>query len=103
MVSMKLSPEEADEYGSSVMCDKPEYSWGLRITLDDDALAKLGLAALPAVDQTMIITARVKVVDVSSRQVSEDDREDCVGLQITDMEVGPDRSGVSREQKIYGS
>lgn len=102
MVSMKMSPEESAEYAGSVMADKPIFPWGLRITLDDESLKKLNMAALPAVDQTMIITCRVKVVEVSSTQVSEDDKKDCVGLQITDMELSADRSGETREQKLYG-
>lgn len=104
MVSMKMSPEEASEqYGSSISSDAPEYPYGLCLNLDEEGIAKLGMPALPQVDQTMIITARVKVTSVSSRDTSGGDKEQSVSLQITDMEIGPDRETKTAEQTLYGS
>lgn len=103
MVNMKMSPEESAEYSEpSIMSDAPAYPYGLRICLDDDALSKLKFAALPAVDQAMMIIARVLVVGVSSDQRSGGDKDDRVELQITDMEVQPDNSGKTSAEKIYG-
>lgn len=102
MINMKMSAEEASEYSPTAMSEAPIYPYGLRIHLDDDALKKLGMPALPAVDQTMMISCRVLVVGVSSNQTQGGDREDCVQLQITDMEIGPDNSGKSAAEKLYG-
>lgn len=103
LVNMKMSSEEAQEqYGGSMACDAPEYPYGLCINLDEEGLAKLGMPALPSVDQTMMITARVKVVSVSSRDSSGGDKEQNVSLQITDMEIGPDQPAKDPGQSLYG-
>ena len=51
MVNMKMSATEAKEYGgeATMASDAPEYPYGLCIRLDDDALEKLGITALPAI------------------------------------------------------
>lgn len=102
LVNMKMSPEEArEQYGSSIASDAPEYPYGLSITLDEEAIAKLGFPALPQVDQTMMITARVKVQRVSSVDTSGGEKEQSLCLQITDMEVGADRQETNYESALY--
>lgn len=103
LVSMKMSQEEAQEqYGSSPMMDAPEYPYGLTITLDEEALAKLGMPALPQVGQKMMITARVEVKSVSQYDSQGGEKEQTVCLQITDMEMSADRGGQEPEQALYG-
>lgn len=104
LVNMKLSAEEAQEqYGSSPVSDAPEYPYGLSITLDEEGLAKLGMPALPQVGQKMMITARVEVQSVRQYDTKGGEKEQSVTLQITDMEMGPDKPDTSPQSALYGS
>lgn len=88
LVSMKISKAEAKammEPSSLAEGDRPRYPWGLSITLDKDALAKLDIGDdLPSVGESYVLVAKVDVVSVSSNQ-SEGGSNRSVGLQITEM------------------
>lgn len=88
LVSMKISAAEAKkmmEPSSLAEGDRPRYPWGLSITLDKDALDKLGIDdELPSVGESYVLIAEVDVVSVSSNQ-SEGGGNRSVGLQITSM------------------
>ncbi len=100
---MKLSPEESQEqYGVSAVSNAPEYPYGLTITLDEEAIEKLSLMALPQVGQTMMLMARVKVVSVSQRDTEQDGKDRSVSLQITDMELGADKKETDHSSALYG-
>lgn len=104
LVSMKMSAEEAQEqYGNSPVSDAPEYPYGLSISLDEEALAKLGMPALPQVGQKMMITARVEVTMVSQRDSQGGEKEQNVSLQITDMELAADKPESNPGQALYGN
>jgi hypothetical protein len=90
LVSMKLSAKEAKEdcgmTAPGDTKDLPRWPWGLRLTLDDEVLTKLGLE-LPDVGDTVTITAQAHVVSVnSSERQGETNRS--VELQITDLAIG---------------
>ena len=89
MVSMKMSAEEAKEYSGTAPSadDAPEYPCGLCIDLNDDALEKLGIVELPAVGTEMTLVAMVVVTRTGAYQTHGAEREACMGLQITDMEL----------------
>lgn len=105
LVSMKMSPEEAKEYGAIDIGEAPQYPYGLSIDLDDDALEKLGITALPKVGSEMMITAKCVVKSVSSNQMQGGDAESRVCLQITDMDVGQTENAQNdnRASKLYGN
>lgn len=96
---MKMSKEEADEqYGSPTkLADTPEYPYGLEISLNDEAIAQLGLDPLPAVGKEMMIRARVKVSRTSAHETMGGEAEKCLSLQITDMAVEDEEQG----SKLY--
>lgn len=102
MKNMKMSKEEAKEYGynGSIAMDAPQYPYGLRIDLDDQSLEKLGIDKLPEVGSTMMIVARVEVQSVSSNKDYKGEPEQRLGLQITDMELAADKPDKAKE--IYG-
>lgn len=103
MVSMKMSQEEAlEQYGSSAVSEAPQYPYGTQIRLDDEALERLGLPVLPKVGETMIITARVEVQSTSEHQDMIGGTDKCATLQITDMEVGPDKQESDPAAVLYG-
>lgn len=86
MVNMKQSAEEAGE-GNDVCGKKSEYPYGLEIRLDEEALAKLGIGAPPAVGTVMQITASVTVSSASQNKTMDGEVEASSCWQITDMEV----------------
>jgi len=104
LVSMKMSAEESKEYNTMEM-DAPQYPYGLSIDLDDDALEKLGITALPKVGGEMMITAKCVVKSVSSNQMQGGDAESRVCLQITDMDIGQTDNAQNndRASKLYGN
>ncbi|USI30430.1 capsid staple protein [Cronobacter sakazakii] len=79
---------------------RDQYPWGLRITLDNDSLMKLGVKAksLPSVGDEVAIMGMAKVCSVSTR--STDSGEDnYVELQITDIGLNPPKRDDAQELK----
>lgn len=101
MVSMKMSAEERAESVPSVEQEPQEYPYGLCISLDDDALEKLGASGL-TVGQEVTFTAKAKVTRTSQHQEEGSDKETYASWQITDMEVQP-TSGKSIADTLYGA
>lgn len=101
MTSMQMTPEEAKkEYGpvdgDSMLGsdpDLPKYPYCLKLYLDDEVLAKLGMATLPAVGAKMTMMAVVEITGTSERQ-NQKGTSQCLDLQITDMALGagPDKT-----------
>jgi len=104
LVNMKMSAEETKEYSGAEM-EAPQYSYGLSIDLDDDALEKLGITALPKVGAEMMVTAKCVVKSVSSNQMQGGDAESRVCLQITDMDIGQTENAINdnRASMLYGN
>jgi hypothetical protein len=86
MADMKMSKEEAKEQCSPSIDESPRYPYGLSISLDDDAIEKLGCDNLNVGDEVQI-TAKATVTSKSGYQTMVGDAESSIGLQITDMEV----------------
>lgn len=107
MVDMMLSKEEAQEENGCVSADSdlPRYPYGLSLCLDDDSLQKLGITAMPAIGTEMMVTARVKVTGVRSRETQDEkgsDSESSVDLQITSMELSSAQEEKSTAAVLYG-
>lgn len=84
-VSMELTKaERAEAMPTPAPPDGPRYSWGLAITLDNDALEKLEIEKLPAVGGELVLVAKVKVTRVESREYDTGKSQE-LGLQITHL------------------
>lgn len=101
-VDMKMSAEEAKEQYEPSAVDAPEYPYGLRISLDDDALEKLGITQLPAVGSKMQLSATVEVCSTSAYSTQEGEAETSVSLQITAMELGAAQQSSNAATMLYG-
>lgn len=66
---------------------RDEYPWGLRFTLNNDTLEKLGIP-LPKVGEVVTVGGMAKVLSVSTR-TEGDKSESSVDLQFTDIGVEP--------------
>lgn len=95
--SMKVDPEEQKEkYAENVAVAAPVYPYGLCLHLDDDAMKKLGLDALPKVGKPVMLVARATVQSIETREYERDGKtesRESMSLQITDLAVGPNETG----------
>lgn len=66
---------------------QPDYSYGLRVNLQNNELDKLKVKQLPRVGEEVIIHARAKVARVSESSSAENKGDRNVEFQITHMEL----------------
>jgi hypothetical protein len=87
LISMELSAAEAKQETMPTESEAPKYPWGLCITLDDDALKKLGIDKLPDIGSKMRIVAVADVSAVRSYAEQGGEADTSVDLQITEMAI----------------
>lgn len=107
MTNMAMTPAEAKEESPSAAggdaTELPKYPYGLELSLDDSAMEKLGIAELPDVGYVMKLTALVTVSSVSMNQAQDNDAENSMRLQITDMQLdAPAMDSAAMAAKLYG-
>jgi hypothetical protein len=104
MVDMKLSKNEARETvgGIAKEADTPKYPYGLRLSLDNEELKKLGIKELPKAGEKMIIYAAVDVASSSSQDRMDGGKSLRMELQITDLALMGKGEKESPDKKIYG-
>ncbi len=106
MIDMKMSKEEAKEYGESPvtadMDNQERYPWCLRFDLNDEVLEKCGVETLPTVGDEMTITCKVKVIGTRQSATQNTDNRS-VELQITELKLpigsGKDLETTEQEQE----
>ena len=88
MTDMKFTKaEKKSRYDVPVMSGNGEqYPWGLSITLDAQALKKLGISELPDAGDECEIMATGKVTRVS-QSASDDETTRSVEIQITHLSL----------------
>lgn len=105
MKNLSLSADEAEDTLGCGPChgddNGPKYPYGLMIHLENSEIEKLGIQDMPEAGHTLMITARVKVHSVSSSETQGGKKRRSIGLQITDMDIGPDTAKPSAEQTLY--
>lgn len=101
LVSMKMTPAERKEAVTPSDYKPPEYPYGLRVTLDSDALEKLGISKLPDVGTEFELVARVEVCARSEHE-SEGSRNKSMELQLTDVALGEPATEGKRAKVLYG-
>lgn len=89
---MKRSAKEKKADGVQAVDSGPDYSYGLRITLDHEELEKLGVKELPKPGEYISLVAQCCVQSVSQHE-SEDREDRSVSLQIEKMRLGGDGDG----------
>lgn len=101
MKNMKMSSQEQKQMNESMTVYKPEYPWGLCLHLNEEAIDKLGLPALPGVGEAMMLHARVMVNSVSMNE-SQNGKNRSLELQITDMGLGAEEKKSDAAEALYG-
>lgn len=103
MVDMKLSAEAQKSYPEIAVADKPRYPYGLCISLDKDALDKLGIKDLPDIGQEFMLKAKVEVSGYSESESAGGHVYKSLSLQITEMDLGKKKSSSDdTAKKLYG-
>lgn len=99
-VNLKIGTDTYESEGGKPET-RAEYPWGLRFTLNNDTLEKLGIP-LPKVGEMLAVGGIAKVLSVSTR-TEGDKAESSVDLQFTDLGVeaapAPQRSAADT---LYG-
>ena len=86
LTDMKLSTKKAKLATAPIGEESPPYPWGLRITLEDEALNKLGKGTKGfGIGARMSMECQVEVVSVSESEELKGRKNRSVGLQIIKM------------------
>lgn len=95
-------PRAKEKDASPEPGDAPRYPYGLQLHLDDEALEKLGLKALPRVQDKLRLVAQVSVVSVNEYESTDSDGVTrSVDLQITDMALDAEPESKSLADRLY--
>lgn len=104
LINMACTPkEEASERETLLGIeepDEPKYPYGLRLSLDEESMQKLGLEGLLQVGSVVTIMAKAKVVGASENEIL-DETERRIDIQITDM-APPAQPGATMADRLYG-
>lgn len=106
---LKLEDSEKENWGNAVMCEPPDYPYGLRLDLDESALQKMAVNKLPQVGDMVQIAGYARVMAVSVRADEDydgDDDEDDqldrgISLQITAMGIAPAAQEDDTSKTLY--
>lgn len=105
LVSMKIDAKAREKMTepASVAADRPLYPWGLSITLDNDALEKLGIDVSGLeVGGSKMLLANVEVTSLSSNESKDGGTNQSASLQITDCCLEELPKGKSATKALYG-
>lgn len=103
MKNMKISKDENVKMEEQCCIAEQDYPYGLSVSLEEDSIQKLGIDKLPEIGQKFALNAIVEVTSISDYQ-SQENRNRCIRLQITDMELaGPPKEEKSAESVMYGA
>lgn len=98
MIDMKKGSAPTDE---DYPAGAPEYSYGLKVTLDDEELKKLMMKQMPSVGDELNMHAMVKVVEVGEETEKGSQEKRRLVLQITKLGLFADKKDDS--DKFYGA
>jgi hypothetical protein len=102
LVSMKISAKERKKMTEpmSIATDGPQYPYGLSLSLDGEALAKLKLSIKDLeVGGTLALVAKVRVSSLSKNEHEGGHKNENVGLQITDLCLEAEGADASKAAK----
>ena len=108
LIDMKLTAESKPEEKTllSAEADRPEYPYGLRISLEDESLTKLGISELPTIDAEFTLEALACVISVSRNYIQDPSMQRrSLELQIKTLQLTPakEQSEASHAQQLYSN
>ena len=103
MKDMKLKPAQAEaETVEAMEHIKPRYPWGLSFELNNESLEILKRKYSDfEVEGELKLTAIVVVTSTSCNETMNSDPQECVRLQITEMDLVGENRMEKQARKIY--
>lgn len=98
MIDMKNTVQTKDSSLVSPI-EQDEYPYGLRINLNNETLAKLGMTELPPIDAEFKLMALVCVVGITQNDSTGETPYKSVDLQIEQMTLVPAQEEAGEEDK----
>lgn len=105
MKDMRMNAAEKKDFHSpeSIIDDKPEYPYGLTITLNPESLEKLGIDAKSLkMSQAFKVIAEAKVKEIREVKENGDVQEFSVELQLCEMDVEKEETEKTADE-FYGA
>ncbi len=106
LTSMELTKTESKRETEPIDEDKgPKFPFGLSLSLDDEALKKLGVTTLPKVGEETLVFAKAKITSVDESQHQDRKKRRSVRLQITHLGLGKEtkqKTAAEFGKKLYG-
>ena len=105
MKNMRMNAEEKKDLYSpeSVIDDKPEYPYGLTITLNQESIEKLGIDAKSLkIGQAFKVLAEAKIKEIREVKENGDVQEHSIELQICEMDMAKEEEEKSADQFYQG-
>lgn len=102
MINMKLNKEEREPEKETALAERPDYPYGLSISLDGHCLEKLGIKEMPELGKAMTLHAKVEVTSISEHQNQNEKSNKSLSLQITDMALEGTEEKKDTEETLYG-
>lgn len=88
MANMELTPAQSEEEGKEINEYRPRWAVST-LYLGDEALTALGITE-PLKPGTMVaLNCVAKVVSAELREDQQGESENCMSIQITDMDLAP--------------
>jgi len=100
--NMQLSAKESEALTEPKPGDAPRYPWGLQLTLNTEALEKLGIVGLPDIGAPIVVHARAVVTSTSQREEMDGDKNRTLELQITDLALEAEQAKPGAAEVLYG-
>ena len=100
MVSMKMSPKEVKAMEPTISETKPEYPYGLRISLNKESMEKLGMS-LPGIGDKVSIQAVGEIVAFSQYESDGHKNKSC-DIQIEELQIGSKKEEKDASKSLYG-
>lgn len=102
MINLRITEEEKkDQASHSVLYDTPEYPYGLKLQIDPETYAKLGLKDAPQIGQKLILLAAVEVCGGYEEDQKGDVKGYSMTLQIEQMELKAASQSQQAEDVLY--
>lgn len=101
LVEMKRSKADRKKTAEQTVGGGGEdYPYGLRVNLDHESLAKLGIDKMPSVGDKLHLHAHAHVVSAEERSTEGGKKHRHVGLELRKMQVGESGDETAQQTRM---
>jgi hypothetical protein len=93
------SEEKKDRSQHSIVCDEPQYPYGLKLRFDPESYKKLGMSEPPKIGAKVMVMGYGKVCEVEQHEYEGDVPKTSIEIQLMGVEVKSKESEESAEKK----